>query len=168
MRAPIVASLLFPLAIASALAQSASVQFFGSGCSYQGQALAIAVQGLPQLGTTFTFTYAGPNLNNQLSIQPALAVGLAASNLPIPSTILPQQPIGCTAWIVPEVINLMPVTATGLFEDHIDMTVPNDPSLSGLLFTAQWLAIVVQCGIVAPCWLQALPTSNAALMTVGL
>ena len=33
---------------------------------------------------------------------------------------------------------------------------------------AQWLAIAIQCGIIPPCSLSAFPTSDAALLTVGL
>ncbi|HEX5050670.1 MAG TPA: hypothetical protein VFZ65_02760 [Planctomycetota bacterium] len=168
MRTPILACLFTSLALTAAPAQTASVTLFGTGCTYMSQPLAIGVQGLPQFGTMVSVTYTGPNLNNQLSIQPVLALGLAPTNIPIPATILPQQPLGCTQWIVPELLTLMPPTATGMFETHLDLTIPNDPTLAGFTFTAQWLAIVIQCGIVAPCWLQALPTSDAALLTVGL
>ena len=58
-------------------AQAASVAFYGTGCAYAGQTLAIGVQGLPQIGTTFTLTYTGPNFYSTLTIQPFLAIGFA-------------------------------------------------------------------------------------------
>src|SRR5687768_7642220 len=77
-------------------AQTATVSFYGAGCSFVGQSLAIGVQGLPQLGTTITFTYTGPNQNGPLTVQPVLGLGLAATSVPIPASLLFQQPNGCT------------------------------------------------------------------------
>lgn len=159
---------LFSLLATTLPAQGATIAPFGSGCSYLGQTLAIGANGLPQLGSTFTVTYTGPNLNNQLSTQPVLGLGLAATSLPIPPAILPQQPPNCTQWILPDVLLPMPATTLGTFQDQVPVAVPNQPGLLGFQFVAQWLAIVVQCGIVLPCWLQALPTSDALLVTVGL
>ncbi|MEO6593905.1 MAG: hypothetical protein ABIP94_04040 [Planctomycetota bacterium] len=173
MRSRLLPSLFLPFVVAVVpapvvVAQNASVALFGTGCTFNSQPLAISVQGLPQLGTTFTINYSGPNLNNQLMIRPALALGLASTNIPIPMSILPTQPSGCTQWIVPELISLMPTTPSGSFVTQVSVTIPNDPSLTGFVLTAQWLAIAVQCGIIPPCWLTALPTSNAALLTVGI
>ncbi|HEX5051672.1 MAG TPA: hypothetical protein VFZ65_07875 [Planctomycetota bacterium] len=165
MRTPII--VLFSLFVAALPAQGATVSFYGAGCTYQ-QPLAIGVQGLPQLGTTVGITYSGPNLNTSLQVQPVLALGLGANNIPIPSGILPQQPVGCSVWIDPIVLYPMPVTTTGLFATRYDFVVPNDPTLTGFVFVGQWLAIAVQCGFVPPCWLDALPTSDAALLTVGI
>ena len=148
-------------------AQSASVSFYGTGCAYQGLNLAIGVQGLPQLGTTFTITYSGPNFNSTLMIQPALALGLLPDNLPIPPAILPLQPAGCSVWIVPALIQTMLPTATGLFATSVDIGVPNNPGLIGFTVFAQWFATVVQCGIIPPCTFDALPTSDGALLVVG-
>lgn len=162
------ALLFFPLTVAALPAQSASVAFFGTGCSLIGQQLAIGVQGLPQLGTAVTITYSGPNMVNQLSVQPVLALGLSSTSIPIPQSILPSQPFGCTQWIVPEVLNLMPLLATGQFDTQLSMAIPASTSLIGFQFTAQWLALAIQCGIIPPCALDALPTSDAALLTVGV
>jgi hypothetical protein len=153
---------------ATLAAQTATITPFGAGCDFLNQTLTIGASGLPQLGTTFTLTYSGPNQNNQLSTQPWLGLGLAATNLPIPQSILPQQPANCTQWIVPELMLPMATTTAGPFEDQVPIVVPNQPALVGVQLTAQWLAFVVQCGIVLPCWLEALPTSDALLLTVGL
>ena len=159
---------LFLFSIAAALpAQAAAIAFYGTGCAFAGQQLALGVQGLPQLGTTITFTYSGPNMINTLTVQPVLALGLSVANVPLPATLLPQQPPNCTAWIGPEVLFFMPQVSNG-FDTQSPMIIPNDPLLIGFQFTAQWLAVAVQCGIIPPCALSALPTSDAALLTVGL
>lgn len=157
----------FALAVGSAAAQSASVSTYGSGCTYANQVLAIDTVGLPQIGTTFSITYSGPNYNTSLTVQPVLALGLTPDNTPIPAGILPQQPIGCLALVVPLYLLPMPVTGSGLFQTSQGIAVPNDPTLIGFAFVAQWLDIAVQCGIVPPCWFSGLPTSDALLLTVG-
>jgi hypothetical protein len=156
--------------LAAALpAQSASVSLYGTGCSFVGQQLSIGVQGLPQLGTTITFTYSGPNMINQLTVQPVLVLGLGTANVPLPATLLPQQPPNCTAWITPDVLNVMPPLPGGSpFQSQFPMAIPSSNSLIGFQFAAQWLAIAIQCGIIPPCALSAFPTSDAALLTVGL
>lgn len=158
---------LFTAFVASLTGQSASATLYGTGCTYRNQALAMAVQGLPQLGTTFKITYSGPNFNSTLEIRPALALGLAAQNQPIPSNLLPQQPTGCNAWIDPLVITPMAPNTTGRFFSSVDVSIPNNPTLIGFNFFAQWIAIVTQCGTVPPCTLEALPTSNAVSLVVG-
>ena len=73
MRSFLLAGLLSIATTTALHAQSASVTFYGTGCAYAGQNLAIGVLGLPQIGTTFTITYSGPNFYSTLMIQPALA-----------------------------------------------------------------------------------------------
>lgn len=148
-------------------AQAAGVSFYGTGCAYAGQNLAIGVQGLPQLGTTFTITYSGPNFHSTLMIQPALALGFAPDATPIPPSILPLQPAGCTVWVVPLIIEVMLPTPTGPFATQVNIAVPNIPGLIGFTVYAQWFATVVQCGIIPPCTFDALPTSDAALLVLG-
>ena len=152
---------------AFATAQGASLQPFGTNCSYNGQPLAMGTVGLPQIGTTFTLAYSGPNLANTLTIQPAIALGLATTNLPIPTSFLPQQPPGCAQLVTPDVIAIMPITTAGAFLTQLDVAVPNTPTLAGFQFAAQWFALAIQCGIILPCDLVALPTSDAVLATVG-
>jgi hypothetical protein len=149
-------------------AQAASVSFYGTGCTYAGQTLAIGVQGLPQLGTTCTITYTGTNFYSTLTIQPYLAVGFAPDATVIPASILPLQPAGCTAWVVPVVIDAMPPGPSGPFLTSVNVAVPNNPGLIGIAAYAQWFATVVQCGFVPPCSFNALPTSNGAQLVLGL
>lgn len=161
--------ILLPLLLLAPLtAQAAAVTPFGAGCTFANQTLAIGTSALPQLGSTFAITYTGPNQNQQLTVQPALALGFTATSLPIPATLLPQQPANCTQWIDAAVIQFMPPSGTGPFVDQVAVTVPNTPGLIGFQFTAQWLAVAVQCSFVPPCFLAAIPTSDALLLTVGL
>jgi hypothetical protein len=148
-------------------AQAASVSLYGTGCAYAGQNLAIGVQGLPQLGTTITITYSGPNFFSTLMIQPGLALGLAPDATPIPTSVLPLQPAGCTVWVVPVLIGMMLPTSAGPFATSVDVAVPNNPGLIGFTVYAQWIATVVQCGIIPPCTFDALPTSDAAQLVLG-
>ena len=158
----LVAATLAPLA-----AQTASATPFGTGCAVLGQQLAIGATGLPQLGTTFTIDYTGPNVNTQVSTRPVLALGVQATAVPIPP-FLPQQPATCTQYVVPDVLLAMAAQPSGGFVTQVALTVPNDPALLGYQFVGQWFAIVIQCGFVPPCWFDALPTSNALQLTVGL
>ncbi|HEX5052453.1 MAG TPA: hypothetical protein VFZ65_11815 [Planctomycetota bacterium] len=161
---------LLPLLVSLASAQGASVQTYGVGCTFNGQQLAIGTTGLPQLGTTFQLTYSGPNLNLVVNVvQPGIALGLGAAASPLPVTLLPLQPPGCWQQTTAEVQTLMALRPIGYYYNFYNLPVPNDPTLIGFQFTAQWFAIAVQCSPVgAPCNFVALPTSNAALMTVGL
>lgn len=152
----------------SATAQTAQVIHYGVGCSWNGTPLAIGVQGAPQIGTTFTIDYTGPNFAGPLSTQPVLVLGTAPDSALIPTTFLPQQPGQCFVWVQPLLFAPMPTAATGGFVLSQDVVVPNDATLLGLQFFAQWMATVVQCGIVPPCTLEALPTSDALQLIVGL
>jgi hypothetical protein len=154
-----------------AMAQGASFQTFGTGCAFNQQALLIGNQGLPQIGTTLTITYTGPNTNNgtaqQQIIWPQLALGFGLRNTPIPQNLLPQQPAGCQGLItVDAVMPTAPRIGIPIFQDHIDLPVPNSPALRGLRLYAQWLSTVQQCGF-AGCNLIAVVTSDAAVIVVG-
>jgi hypothetical protein len=163
-------ALLFSILTATAplAAQAATIVPFGTGCAFLGQTLGITATGLPQLGGSVTLEYVGPNLNNQIQTQPVLGLGLAPAAVPIPAAILPQQPTGCTQWLVPDALLPMAVSAQGNFEDRVAIAIPNAPTLIGFQFHAQWLVIVIQCGFVPPCTLDALPTSDALQLTCGL
>ena len=152
----------------AATAQTAQVIPYGVGCSWNGTPLAIGVQGAPQIGTTFTIDYSGPNLSSTLSTQPVLVLGTAPDGTTIPVTFLPQQPGGCFVWVQPLLFAAMPGAPTGGFVTSQDVAVPNDATLLGLQFFAQWMATVVQCGFAPPCSLEALPTSDAVQLIVGL
>jgi hypothetical protein len=164
---------LFATLVASSLAcpvaaQAAQVVQYGLGCSWNGTPLAIGVQGTPQLGSTVTIDYSGPNFAGVMQVQPVLVLGLAADSALIPVSFLPQQPAQCFAWVQPLLFAPMPVATAGGYLDSQDIVVPNDPTLIGMQFFAQWMATVVQCGFVPPCTLEALPTSDALQLIVGL
>lgn len=173
MHLPATPFLLLATFVASSLActvtaQSAQVVQYGLGCSWNGTPLAIGVQGAPQLGSTFTIDYSGPNVAGVMQVQPVLVLGLAADSALIPASFLPQQPAQCFAWVQPLLFAPMPIAAIGGYVTTQDVVVPNDPTLIGMQFFAQWMATVVQCGFVPPCTLEALPTSDALQLIVGL
>jgi hypothetical protein len=159
------------LLVGLASAQTATFTTFGTGCTMQGQTLAIGNIGLPQLGQICTITYTGPNTNGglatQVVAQPSLGLGFGLLNTPIPQ-ILPQQPAGCQGYINPLVLIPMgPRIGIPIFQDTYDLLIPNNPSLLGLPVQAQWLNMFQQCGF-AGCNLVALLTSDAATLTIGL
>jgi hypothetical protein len=151
-------------------AQSASFTPFGTGCAFQSQSLTIGNQGLPVLGSSFQITYSGPNFtfsSGQQIARPYLVLGFGTQVTPLPVTLLPQQPAGCTGFITPDVLLETPVHATlPEYENFVTIQVPNVASLVGYQFHAQWLALVQQCGF-AGCGLSAIPTSDAATVLVG-
>ncbi|MCA8965570.1 MAG: hypothetical protein H6838_08020 [Planctomycetes bacterium] len=155
----------------AALAQNASFTPFGAGCTFDNQTLAIGNQGLPQLGTTCTITYSGPNHTHNFAQQiawPQIGLGFNQSVFPIPQSILPQQPAGCMGLISADVMIPMPVDPVlPQYQDHYDFVIPNATWLIGVNVYAQWLMLHTQCGFVG-CNYDAIATSDAALMTIGL
>lgn len=154
----------------ASFAQTAAFVPFGLGCAFQGQTLSIGNQGLPRLGTTFQVTYAGPNFtfsSGQQIAHPILVLGLGQQLVPLPTSLLPQQPPGCTAYITTDVfLPTVPDPTRAAFTSWVDIAVPNTPTLVGLVFNAQWMALVEQCGF-AGCGFAAVPTSDAAVVVVG-
>lgn len=62
---------------------------------------------------------------------------------------------------------MMPLISLPQYESSFALTIPNDPTIVGFQFLAQWLTLHSQCGI-AGCGLSALITSDAAAITIGL
>lgn len=155
---------------AALCAQAASFTPFGSGCTFQGQALSIGNRGLPVLGTTFTIDYTGPNFtfsSGQQIAHPVLVLGFGQQTVPLPVGLLPQQPAGCTALITTDAF--LPTAANPtqpVFDASIPFVVPNQPTLAGFAFFAQWVCLVEQCGF-AGCGFSAVPTSDAAVVSLG-
>lgn len=165
----------FPLALllaaVPAAAQAAQVIPFGTGCTFQGQTLAIGNQGVPRIGSQFQVMYFGPNylLNSSQQIaQPWLVLGLGQAITQLPQGLLPQQPPGCTGYITPDVsVPTMPDTnGRPNYENFIWISIPNDPLLLGYQFFGQWLLLFQQCGF-AGCGFEAVPTSDAAVIQIG-
>jgi hypothetical protein len=155
----------------AAFAQNAAFTPFGTGCSFQGQALSIGNQGLPVIGSSsFQITYSGPNFtfsSGQQIAQPFLALGFTPLVTTIPQSILPQQPAGCQGFLAPDVLISTPSDPTrSNFLSFVPMPVPNSNALAGLVFLAQWLCVIQQCGF-AGCGIAAAATSDAAFVTVG-
>jgi hypothetical protein len=154
-------------------AQAASAAFlpFGSGCTLEGQALAIGNVGLPQIGQSFQITYTGPNHTQNFAQQsswPQLALGFQSQQFPIPTSWFPQQPAGCVGLIQPDALVPMPLDASGTaYETNFSMSIPNVPGLIGVQFFAQWINVHQQCGF-AGCGIDAVAISDAAIVVLGL
>jgi hypothetical protein len=158
------------LALAAALpAQSAGFTPFGTGCVLDNQQLAIGNNGLPRIGMSFEILYSGPNFtfnSAQQRCRPLLNLGFQVLGFPIPA-ILPQQPPGCILYTEPSFSVLTPTDpALPRYGNSVRLAVPNDPSLAGGTFQAQWLAIFEQCGF-AGCGLAAIGSSDGAFVTLG-
>jgi len=159
------------LTLCAALSAQGSFAIFGTGCPLQGQTPSIGSAGTPQIGTTLSITYTGPNYQfsaAQQYAQPYLALGVQPMSYTIPAGALLYQPAGCTGYLVP--ITLMPMPpAPGqpTFESSYDIAIPKTPSVVGFQFMAQWLLVHTQCGF-GGCSLSGLITSDAAVITVGL
>ena len=160
---------LLPLLFSTTLAAQAVIPF-GTGCSWNAQTLSIGNQGLPVIGTTFQLTYSGPNWTfnfAQQIMQPNLVIGFGQSLFPIPVTFLPQQPAGCTGYITPDLVfPTAPSRTPGVWENFVDVAVPNVPALIGFVAYAQWLTVFQQCGF-AGCGVDAFLTSDAAMLILG-
>jgi len=154
-----------------ATAQTPSVTPFGTGCTFASQTLAIGNQGLPQIGQSFRITYTGPNFtfnSGQQIAWPHLGLGFQQAVTVLPQSLLPQQPAGCTGFIVPIAMIATPMDPVlPVFDNFVSIALPNDPGLVGVSFLAQWLTLFEQCGF-AGCGLAAALTSDAAVVTIGL
>jgi hypothetical protein len=155
------------LSISASLgAQTAEFTVFGTGCTFAGQRLAIGHKDLPQLGGVFKITYSGPNIAaSTMPIQPVLVLGTGLKLTPMPALV--QQPPNCLGLITPDVFQFTVAGPNGSFVPSVDLHVPNDPTLLGVGVYAQWLTVAQQCGIIAPCNLVALLTSDAAKIVIG-
>ena len=159
------------LLAATAVAQTPSFTPFGTGCTFANQTLAIGNQGLPRIGQTFQITYSGPNQtfgSNQQIAWPQLGLGFQQVTTVLPPNLLPNQPVGCTGYIAPIVMQpTTPDPVLPVFVTDIAIAIPNDPGLVGVQFLAQWLTLHEQCGF-AGCNLDAALTSDAAIALIGI
>ena len=53
------------------------------------------------------------------------------------------------------------------YESTFTFNIPNLPILSGGTFFVQWITVYTQCGIVPPCWVTWIATSDAGVATIG-
>ncbi len=162
-----------PFALAAILsAQQAAFVPFGQGCTFQSQTLAIGNQGLPRIGSSFQVMYTGPNhqFNSAQQIAwPQLFLGFGTLVTPLPQGLLPQQPPGCQGLITPDLAIPSNIDQNGrpTYENFVRLAIPNNPNLLGYVLYGQWLLLHQQCGF-AGCGLDALPTSDAAQIWIGL
>lgn len=153
---------------APASAQLASFQTFGQGCTVSGLTLpTIGATGLPQIGTSsFSIDYSGPSRATwPTELRPAFMYGLSQANLPLDG-FFNSQPVGCTLYLNPLDIILMPAVGIN-FASSVPFNIPNNPTLIGWSFFAQWACINQTC-LVTGCNVNAVLTSDAASVTIGL
>lgn len=152
-----------------AAAQPASFTTYGSSCSAGATAPAIGHRGLPQLGTTFSITYSGPNVqynSAQQIVRPWLLFGLGPAQQPIPP-VFRQQPPGCTLWTTGDIaVPMPPERSAPTWQSSFDLAVPADTRLLGAVLYAQWLAVLEQCGVVR-CDIEWVLGSDAARIVLG-
>jgi len=157
---------------ATATAQQASFNVFGTACTAPGEPTPqIGSRGLPQLGTSFDVTYSGPNrsaTSAQQSVQPVLITGFATlpGPLRVPAWLFPAQPPGCFVYAQPDLGTPMVPAAGGVFESSFSLAVPNNHALIGAMWFHQWIAIFEQCGI-RGCDIQWVIASDAAVAIAG-
>lgn len=156
-------------AVERAPAQFAAFQPFGQGCTVSGLPMpTIGATGLPQVGTTFSIDFTGPNRATwPTELHPVFMFGLSTANFPLDG-LFNSQPAGCTLYLVPEMFLLMgPGTGIG-YATSVSLPVPNNFALVGFSFVAQWCVLSQTCLIGAPCNVNAVLTSDAATITVGI
>ncbi len=148
-------------------AQAAAFSTFGQGCTASGLPVpAIGILGLPQLNTTFTLTYTGPNRATwPTSLQPMVMLGFQQAQWPVPP-LSSSQPAGCTVYLLADYWQLMPAGGIS-YVNTFSLTVPNQPILIGTNLVAQWGCVNQTC-LVNGCRVNALLTSDAGLLTIGL
>ncbi len=177
--------LLLALCTTALPAQSASYTLFGTACTpfpSSVPAPSLTVAGVPQLGSSFTVTYTGPNYRRATpsfgfaTAQPVLLTGVsntswAGLSLPfeIPSIFTtPHQPMfhGCTLLVSPDIAVATAMMPSGTsYRDRITIRVPNDTGLLGVRFYQQWLGVEVR-----PCcpYSRAIYSSNGGAAVIGL
>ena len=170
MRLSILAVLLASAA-ASLPAQQASFSTFGSACAspLSPSVPSIGARGTPQLGSTFTVTYSGPNQHEPGIVaieQPMLIVSPVRIDFAVPP-ILPLQPPGCTLYPAPDIVIPMPLTAGGMsFATRLPVPIPNLPVLVGANVYLQWMTPRFQCMFVG-CDFLYVQFSEGGLATLG-
>ncbi len=162
--------LLVALLSPALVAQPASFSTYGSSCSDpNGRSPQIGNRGLPRLGSTFTVTYAGPNIlfnSAQQRVRPWLMIGLAQAQTLIPP-VFRGQPTGCFLWTSSDIaLPMPPDTSRPAYRNSFDFPIPNDARLLGAPFYLQWLAVFEQCGAVG-CDIFWVLSSKGGAATIG-
>ena len=168
-------TLLTVLALAlPAGAQQASYTLFGEGCVSASATL--GATGVPQLGSSFTVHYSGPNFVGVKGLfengaHPWLLTGFSNTTwgaIPLP-LLLPRTPLGvrCELLVSPDLVLPMPRLGSR-YQDSLTFPVPNEPSLIGLVFHQQWLVYhFTRLGAGGPLLSASFQASNGGTATVG-
>jgi hypothetical protein len=72
----------------------------------------------------------------------AIVNGLVGTAIPL-ATVLPPSPAGCTLWAAPDIVDVT-ISITGTVDAQV--TLPNTPSLAGLVLHQQLVALEVDSG----------------------
>ncbi len=165
------------LAVATIPAQTtATFSVYGTSCSTPVQTRPATIDhvGLPQLGQTFSVVYRGDALASTAMLTPILYASLGPTSIPAGNSVLPlpQQAPNCVVLVDPTLILAVIPSAfdpsTGTFQTDFPFNVPNLPSLVGGSIYFQFLMPYVQCGIIPPCTLQAIGTTEGGQATFGV
>jgi hypothetical protein len=140
--APIVAT-----ASANDLTAQASFTTFGSSCV---QGMAIGASSLPRLGQSLRITYTGPG-----GVTLPFTLPTAVTNGAV-----------CDLLVSPDAQLLMPLLSTPP-PYGLDLAIPADQSLVGLVFHAQWLTISERSLFGQILWVM-FATSDAGTAVVGV
>jgi len=155
---------------ATPVAQSAAFTIVGTPCSVKQGTPTMGNTGLPVLGQSFSVDYSGPNTaGGTYTYQPHLVIGLNANPIIVPQSLFPAQPANCTLYETFDIVipmALSPVVRPA-YNSSYTLKVPNMPVLLGGTFWVQWFTVYTQCGIVPPCDVPWVVTSEAGLAQVG-
>ena len=170
-------ALTLALTVTGAHAQTAaSWGTYGASCStpVQTRPSSITNSGLPVLGQTFSVVYRGDAFASTATLYPVLLVSGGPASIPVGSSVLPlpQQPSNCFLLVDPaQLAVVLPAVfdpATGTFQTDFPFAIPNVPSLANLSVFFQFVMTYTQCGIVPPCTLEAIGTTEGGQATLGV
>lgn len=122
------------------LVGDAGLARFGQGCAGSNQLTpALSFSGSSQLGQSLTY-----QLTNSFAFTPAfLTVGFWIG-FPFPLDLAPYGMPGCTAYVPSAAIATAVADGTGA--GSLPLQIPNDPTLAGLFYYAQWFPLDLTLG----------------------
>ena len=138
---------------------------FGTGCGGSGGPPPLLnSRVLPQLGTTFTLDYTGPNGVSPVSDdRPYFMIGFTPLSAPIPM-ITPLQPAGCTLYV--DALSVLPMPLNGTrYQSTMSIPIPNVQSMAGMQFFGQVATLYRRTSAGSGTFVR---FTNRADMTIGL
>jgi hypothetical protein len=155
------------------VAQTATVQYYGSGCLAPPMVMepAIRVAGTPRLASTITIRYEGiEGPIGTTALVPILLTGVAPAATPVPSGLLPQQRPGCAVQLKVEHATPMPPDPSQpwRFRTELSLRIPRLTTLLGASWCHQWAVAFLDCPGVGNCSLEAFGMSDAVMLRIGI